>query len=123
MDFNKVLITSYNHCDLDGFSCSLAYNEYLLNLGVDSVVKFEGPITLEVSIVCEKFNLNFDLGKKSDFENREIVLLDHSSPTHISKFIDISKVVLVMDHRKVHNAHLFKNAKTQICQLFRVVNK
>ena len=57
MDFNKVLITSYNHCDLDGFSCSLAYNEYLLNLGVDSVVKFEGPITLEVSIVCEKFNL------------------------------------------------------------------
>jgi inorganic pyrophosphatase/exopolyphosphatase len=115
MDKDKnYLITSYKTCDLDGFSCSLAFNEYLSNLGFDSIVKFYGNQTLEVKIVCDKFNLDYDLEKKSDFENRRVILLDHSSPSHISNFIDISKVTLVIDHRKIHNVHLFKNTVFQI---------
>ncbi|MEC8339549.1 MAG: DHH family phosphoesterase [Nanoarchaeota archaeon] len=111
---NKVIITSYQNVDLDGFSSSLAYHEYLKHKNIISKVRFHGKPHREVDIISKKYNIKYILDNYNDYHDKDIILVDHSSPSHISPHINLINIKYILDHRRIHEAHKFSNAKVHI---------
>ena len=111
----KTLVTSYTNPDLDGTACAFAYTEFLQKTGKNAQTALFGSPHREAQFVMEKFNI-------PDFKNAEdfiddvdgIVLVDASDLNGISDKIKPEKVTEIIDHRKIHEAHKFPNAKAQI---------
>lgn len=111
---NKIVITSYKNVDLDGFSSSFGYHEYLKHKNILSKVRFHGKPHREVDLLSKKYNIKYLLDNNEDYHKKNIILLDHSSPSHISPYINLANVNYIMDHRKIHEAYKFPNAKINI---------
>ncbi len=109
------IVTSYTNPDLDGLACMYAYAEYLKKEGsYVNYVCFGNP-RKEAQFVINKFSLEINKAEKLIEKPTEIVLVDASdSSKGLSDEIDPDKVIEIFDHRKVHCADKFPNAKTRI---------
>ena len=111
-----ILITSYECPDLDWMACAFAYGEFLHKKGEQVIVALSWPVQREAEFVLETFGI----APLPDAENiinevDGIILVDTSDKGSLSPIIQAEKVIEVIDHRKVHEAHShFPNAKIQI---------
>lgn len=112
---NRVLVTSYLDPDLDGTACAFAYAEFLNKTSTPAVACIFGTLHREAQFVVDRFSIShFEDGVKLITPQSKIILGDASDLKGISKLIKPEQVIEVIDHRKVHEAHLFPNAKVQI---------
>ena len=110
----KLLITSYVNSDIDGVAGTFAYSEFLQKIGTENMVGIMGEIHDEAKYVLDRFNFEYPqkISNSKDFD--KVVLIDTSDLSGVEGNIELEKVVEIIDHRKVHEAHKFPNAKVQI---------
>lgn len=108
----KIVVTSYTEPDLDGFSCAMAYAEFLNKTGVPAVVRIFGTPHIEATYLLQKFGFSIEEDKTAPLD--KVVLVDASELRDLDQFIRPENVVEVIDHRKFNDSASFKNAKIQI---------
>lgn len=111
---NPILITSYVNPDLDGVAGSMAYSEFLLKQGIDCIVCILGEPHDEAKYVLNSFNIKYPKQIYNDDNFEKVILVDVSDLNGLEKRINPGKVIEIIDHRKVHEADKFLNAKIQI---------
>lgn len=109
---NKIVVTSYTEPDLDGYACAVAYAEFLNKTNKPAIVRIFGEPHIEATYLVKKFGFSIEEDSKAPLE--QIVLVDASELRDLDRFVQPSNIVEVIDHRKVNDAALFKNAKIQI---------
>lgn len=109
-----ILVTCYVNPDLDGMAGTIAYGELLQRIGEEVVVGIFGEPHDEAKYIMDRFG--FEYPKKiSSAENfNQIILVDASDLNGLEGNIPPEKVIEIIDHRKVHEADKFPNAKAQI---------
>lgn len=109
------LVTPYENPDLDGTACAFAYAEFLQKSGQKAVAAIFGKPSREAQFVLKQFRIS-PLKKAENLVNQtdKIVIVDASDTRGISKLIVPKRVIEIIDHRKIHEAHKFPNARTQI---------
>lgn len=109
-----ILITCYVNPDLDGTAGATAYAEYLNKTGLKAEVGIIGSPHEEARFVLDKFNFDYPntITDSNNFD--EIILVDCSDLNGLEGKISPKKVIEIIDHRKIHEAHKFPNAKVQI---------
>lgn len=111
----KLLITSYVNPDLDGVGGMIAYQEFLEKTkGIKSFVGFLGEVQDEVKYIFDHFNFEYPSRIKNSNDFDEVILVDASELSVLEGNIEPEKVIEIIDHRKVHEADKFPNAKVQI---------
>lgn len=111
----RLLVTSYKNPDLDGAACAFGYAELLQKEGKIAIAAVSGNIHTEAQFVLTKFSI-------PDFEDAEniithvdgLIIVDASDRGGLSDKIQPEKVIEIIDHRKINEAHTFPNAKVQI---------
>lgn len=111
----KILVTAYESPDLDGAACAYAYAEFLRKKKADALAAISGKPHTEAVFAMNKFRIP----KLQDADElfgkyRNVILVDASDLIGISRKLDPKKVREIIDHRKVHEADKFPNAKAQI---------
>jgi len=114
MEDKKILITSYEHADIDGTACGYAYAEFLKNKNIDAKVGFFKNVQTEAQYVIDKFHIKLENGEALIKERKEIIFLDASKILRLPKQIKPEQVIEIIDHRHSENLENFPNAKTQI---------
>jgi manganese-dependent inorganic pyrophosphatase len=109
---SPIVVTSYTEPDLDGFACSVAYAEFLNKTGTPAVVRFFGEPHVEAKYLVKKFDLKIE--ETTSVSLDKVALVDASELRNLDKFIKPENVIEIIDHRKVNDAALFKNARLQI---------
>lgn len=109
-----ILITCYVNPDLDGVASAIAYGEFLQKTGKNAVVRIIGEPHDEAKYVLNRFGFAYPqtISNADDFD--EVILVDTSNPNGLEGKIAPEKVIEIIDHRKVHDAGEFPNAKVQI---------
>ena len=110
---SPILVTSYRDPDLDGVACSVAYAELLRTQGREAIAAILGSPHLEARHVAERFGIQLP----SEVDPRdfaEIVLVDTSVVTEQDIRLPVDHVMEIIDHRAMHEAEKFPNAKAQI---------
>jgi len=111
----KLLVTSYKNPDLDGTACAFSYAEFLRKSGKDVVAAVFGKPHREAQFVLNKFNIPALENAEKVVNNVDgIIIVDASDLRGLSDRIQPEKVVEIIDHRKIHEANKFPNAKAQI---------
>ncbi len=111
----KIFVTSYKNPDLDGFGSAYAYAEFLNLQGIDAVHGVFGTPRNEVGFVLKEFDIKYDQKSENLLgDYPEVVLADASSLPGLPSQINPKSVVEIIDHRKVHEAENFPNAKAQL---------
>lgn len=114
-DKMKLLVTPYKNPDLDGTACAFGYAEFLRNNGKNVVAAIFGKPHREAQFVLNKFIIpSFENAEKVVNNVDGIIIVDASDLRGLSDKIQPDKVVEIIDHRKIHEAHKFPNAKAQI---------
>lgn len=112
---NKILITAYEHPDLDGTACAIAYAELLQSQGQDATAALAGIPHREAHYVFQTFQItpppSIDTLITKD---TKIILVDASGTRGISSHNNLENVIEVIDHRKINEVEKFPNAKIQI---------
>ena len=110
----KILLTSYVNPDIDGVAGITAYSEFLLKNGVNSTIGVMGEIHDEAKYVLDRFGFEYpkEIINSKDFD--EVILIDTSDLNGLEGNIELEKVVEIIDHRTIHEADKFLNAKVQI---------
>lgn len=110
----KLLITSYVNPDIDGVAGVIAYSEFLEKTGIDNTIGVMGELHDEAKYVLDRFNFEYPkvILNSNDFD--KVILIDTSDLNGIEGNIELEKVIEIIDHRKVHEADKFSNAKIQI---------
>ncbi len=111
---NKILITGYVNPDLDAVAGMIAYSEFLNKSGKETMPGILGELHDEAKYVLDRFKIEYPekIPNANDFN--EVILVDSSDLTGIEGKISPEKVIEIIDHRKVHEADKFPNAKVQI---------
>ncbi len=109
----KIFITGYNTLDLDGSSCAFAYAELLRKQGKDAAAGIFETLKKEAEFVFKKFKITPLEDANKLVKNSDVILVD-ASDLKISSKIKPEQVIEIIDHRKLHEAHKFPNAKVQI---------
>lgn len=110
-----ILVTCYTNPDLDGVACGYAYAEYLRKTGRNAVAGFFGTVYKEAQFVFKKFKIpNTKNADKIIDKCDQIIMVDASELSGTSNKINPSKVIEIIDHRKVNDSHKFPNANVQI---------
>ncbi|MFA6424035.1 MAG: DHHA2 domain-containing protein [Candidatus Magasanikbacteria bacterium] len=109
-----ILVTCYVDPDLDGTAGVVAYSEYLNKTGVGALAGVIGIPHDEAKYVLDRFNIKYpnSIFGGDDFD--KIILVDCSDLNGLNGKVEPEKVVEIIDHRKIHEAHKFPNAKAQI---------
>ncbi len=111
----SILVTSYEHPDLDGTACSAAYAHFLTIHGTLAQAAIFSSPQQEALIAYEYFHVPLPpQGSELLNENPDIILVDTSDPDDIASVIDPNRVVEVIDHRTVHRLEGFPNCKHQM---------
>lgn len=112
----QTLVTAYSNPDLDGTACAIAYTEYLYKKGnVDAICALFGTAHREAQFVFRTFNIPAPQSAESILNaDTRVVILDASDLRGISDKINPSQVIEIIDHRKIHSADSFPNAKVHI---------
>lgn len=111
---SKTLVTSYSFPDLDGTSCAVAYAEFLRLQGQNAEAAFFGELHDESRYLLDTYKISYPKMLQNDEDYEQVILVDASELTGIDDKVQPDKVVEIIDHRKVNDAHLFTNAKVQI---------
>ncbi len=111
---SKTLVTCYVDPDLDGTAGAVAYAEYLNKNGVNATAGVMGEMHDEAKYIYKRFNFPLPESVKGDTGYDAVVLADASDMKGLEGNIDPVKVVEIIDHRKINEAHLFPNSKVQI---------
>ncbi len=108
------VVTSYPNPDLDGTASAFAYAELLQAIGERAQVALHGEPDKEARAALAYWDLTsvFDRGELA--KAVEIVLVDTSNLSDFPRGFDSTKVVEIIDHRELHEAKSFPNAKIQI---------
>jgi manganese-dependent inorganic pyrophosphatase len=108
------LVTCYVNPDLDGVAGAMAYAEYLQKTGQDVVAGIIGEPHDEAKYILDRFGIPYPrmILNADDFE--KVILVDASDLNGLEGKISSDKVIEIFDHRKVHEADKFPNAKVQI---------
>ncbi|MDD5050624.1 MAG: DHH family phosphoesterase [Candidatus Pacebacteria bacterium] len=109
-----ILVTSYVNPDLDGLSCLFAYTEFLKSQGKNVIAGIIGIPHEEARYVLERFEISSPKAFKNAKKFDEIILLDASVANNLEDTIRPEQVIEIIDHRQVHEAGKFPNAKAQI---------
>ena len=113
MIMKNTITTTYEGPDLDGYGCAVAYAELLRKQGRDAVACVWGKPQLEVLWLIQTFHLTTAKASVNDVM-ADVVLLDASSPEELPTPLQSKQVIEIIDHRKIHKADAFPNAKQQI---------
>lgn len=111
---NGIICTSYVDPDLDGVACAVAYAEFLNATGSPALACIMGNPTAEAEYTLERFSVPRPVQRPKMEPGERVVILDASEPIHFEDRLALGQVIEVIDHRKVHEAHRFPNAKAQI---------
>jgi inorganic pyrophosphatase/exopolyphosphatase len=110
----KIIITGYENPDLDNIASAYAYKEYLDKKGIKTEIGIFGPPHPEAQFLMDYLKVKIKrIGRIFD-SKAKIILVDCSEPGWIYPKIKKTQVIEVYDHRTVHQADAFKNAKTHI---------
>lgn len=109
----KIITTTYDSPDLDGYGCALAYAELLNSQEKNAEAHIWSTPHIEVQWMLKTFNITPAAGPVTDTK-AEVILLDASEPGDLPEGLSPNQVIEIIDHRKVHGANKFKNAKSQI---------
>lgn len=109
---NKIVVTSYTEPDLDGFSCAVAYAEFLNKTGMPAVVRIFGNPHVEATYLLQKFGFKVEQDRTLPLD--KVVLVDASELRDLDKFIRPESVIEIIDHRKYNDSSSFGKAKIQI---------
>ena len=114
----KILITAYENPDLDGTACAFAYAEFLNHINESenqAIAATFGQPEPEAQFVFSTFLIpDMQSGEKLIDSSSQIILVDASDKNGLARQIDVCKIVEIIDHRKITQAHAFPNAKIQI---------
>lgn len=108
------LVTCYVNPDLDGVASAVAYAEFLCKERNWAEAGIIGEMHTEAKYVFDRFNLPPPLLIKDSTNYDQIILVDASDLNGLEGKIIPEKVIEVIDHRKIHEADKFFNAKVQI---------
>lgn len=112
---DNILVTSYQNPDLDGTACAFAYAEFLQKAGKKAMAGIFGEPHREAQFVIKRFKIPSIINAEKIIETAaQIILVDSSGRRGISNQIDPNKVVEIIDHRKINEAHEFPKATVQI---------
>ncbi len=110
-----LLVVPYENPDLDGTACAIAYAEFLRKRGKDAVAAIFGTPHREAMFVLREFAIAVpEDGMGISQAARRIALVDASTLRGLHSSLDPGKVVEVIDHRRMHDAHAFPNARIQV---------
>ncbi len=109
-----ILVTCYVNPDLDGVAGAIAYAEYLQKIGKNAVAGIIGEPHDEVKYILDRYNFAYPQSIPNADEFYEVILVDASDLNGIEGKIAPEKVIEIIDHRKIHEADKFPNAKVQI---------
>lgn len=104
----RTLVTSYVNPDLDGYACMYAYAELL-----QAEARVAGKPHPEAAWVAKQLNAPLN-ALRSVSGYSAFILVDTAEPTAIDLDIPRQHVTEVIDHRQLHNAAAFRNAKIDI---------
>ncbi len=107
-------MTSYVNPDLDGVSGIVAYAEYLNKTGSAALEGVIGAPQAESVYVLDRFSLQYPNIIESVEQYDRVVLVDASELIGLESKVPPERVIEIIDHRKVHDAHKFPNASVQI---------
>ncbi len=109
-----ILITGYVNPDLDAVAGTIAYSEFLNKTSRNSVVGLIGEPHDEAKYILDNYHIKYPqiIPNADDFD--EVILVDASDLIGIEGKIAPEKVIEIIDHRRVHEADKFPNAKVQI---------
>jgi len=110
----SILITGYVNPDLDAVAGTMAYSEFLLNQGIDSIAGVIGEPHDESKYILDRFNIQYPKFIKNSDDFEKIILVDASDLNGFEGRISPEKVIEIIDHRKFNEADKFTNAKIQI---------
>lgn len=108
-----LLITSYVNPDLDGTAGVIAYAEFLKAQGQKATAMLTGAIHPEAQHVLERFNISAP-SELDPREARDLILIDTSIPKEQDPRLPLDRVREIIDHRTLHEGHLYPNATLQI---------
>ena len=109
-----ILVTSYRDPDLDGAGCAVAYAEYLTATQKEAQVGLLGKLHDEVCFVIDRLALDYPAMIENADGFEQIALMDCSELAGLHGLIKPEKVVQIIDHRQIHEAHKFPHAQVQI---------
>ncbi|MDO8620621.1 MAG: DHH family phosphoesterase [bacterium] len=109
-----ILVTSYITPDLDGTACAIAYAEFMNKNGIEAVAGIIGGLHSEAAFVLERSGAPRPLSLADAHGYERIVLVDTSNLSMFEGSIVPERVTEIIDHRDVHQAEQFPNAKVQI---------
>ncbi len=111
---NPILITCYVNPDLDGVAGAIAYAEFLSKTGKVCEAGIMGEPHDEAKYILDRFGFKYPKSILNADLYDEVILVDASDLNGIEGKIAPEKVIEIIDHRKIHEAHKFPNAKAQI---------
>ncbi len=116
MSKREILVTAYSNPDLDGIACAIAYAEFLReSQNKDATAALFGIPHREAKFVFKTFKIHPPEDAEEILaKDPDIILVDASDLRGISNKINPSRVIELIDHRKVNQADGFPNAKIQI---------
>ncbi|MFA6476110.1 MAG: DHHA2 domain-containing protein [Candidatus Paceibacterota bacterium] len=109
-----ILITGYVNPDLDGVAGAVAYCEFLKKMGKNVEVGILGEMHDEAKFIFDRYNLPYPQMVLNADNFDEVILVDASDLIGLEGKVAPEKVIEIIDHRKIHEADQFPNAKVQI---------
>lgn len=108
------LVTCYVNPDLDGVAGAIAYAEFLNKTSTTCEAAIIGEMHDEAKYLFERFGFTTPKMIENADAYEAVILVDASDLNGLEGRIAAEKVVEIVDHRKVHEANKFPNAKVQI---------
>ncbi len=109
-----ILVTCYVNPDLDGIARAIGYAEFLEKTGTGCEVGIIGELHDEAKYIFDRFGFPYPKSIPNADEYDRVIIVDASDLKGLESKIAPEKVVELIDHRKVHEADKFPNAKAQI---------
>jgi manganese-dependent inorganic pyrophosphatase len=109
-----ILITCYVSPDLDGTAGAIAYAEFLTKTGVKCEAGIIGEPHDEAKYMFKRFGFTYPKSIPNSDAYDQVIIVDASNLIGLEGKVTPEKVIEIIDHRKVHEADKFPNAKAQI---------
>jgi manganese-dependent inorganic pyrophosphatase len=109
-----ILITGYVNPDTDAVAGMIAYCEFLQKNGKNAVTGILGEPHDEAKYILDNYKIPYPQTIPNSDGFDQIVLVDTSNLISIEGKISPEKVIEIIDHRRIHEADKFPNAKVQI---------
>lgn len=109
-----ILVTCYVNPDLDGVAGAIGYAEFLTKTGAVCEIGIIGEPHDEAKYILNRFGLPYPKSIPNTDNYDQVIIVDASDLNGLEGKIAPEKVIELIDHRKIHEAEKFPNAKAQI---------